>query len=235
MIRTNVRSIMALLKESTADLHTKAESHPYQQRLIHGAISRDEYLQYLTQMFFVHQALENALRAVVERGHAIAMVVRDFQYQEPYLVEDLRYFGVDMGAIKPLAVVSQFRAAIDRDVLDNPLRLLGYHYVLEGSNNGSKFISKAVKKCLALNDGRGLRYLDPYGDQQREYWMQFKQDMDSIDFNPGDGELLVSAARDMFAWIYAISDGLSSKSGESGESNFAGIPGRRGPVCPHAR
>ncbi len=71
---------------------------------------------------------------------------------------------------------------------DDPLRLLGMHYVLEGSNNGSRFIARHVGRAYQLSTGPGLRYLDPYGDRQRAYWMDFKNAMGKFQFTGADEE-----------------------------------------------
>lgn len=81
-------------------------------------------------------------------------------------------------------------------------------YVLEGSNNGSKYISRAVLKAYGLAPGDGTRYLDPYGEKQREYWAAFKIDMNGVGFDQARIDGIVAAAKVMFAGIEAIGDDI---------------------------
>lgn len=198
-------SVMEVLKTSTQQLHDAAEGHQFQQSLVKGEVTREQYAAYLGQLLMVHRALEGELRRHAASVPAIARVVKPAQYQEAYLLEDLKFYGVDPARVVPLAstaaLVEEIMAASGRE----PLSLLGYHYVMEGSNNGNKFIAKAVGKSLGLNGTGGLKYLDPYGDQQRVLWMQFKDDMNACGFSPSEMMTLARAAQGMFRGIGAIS------------------------------
>ena len=92
---------------------------------------------------------------------------------------------------------------IDEMAASEPVGLLGMHYVFEGSNNGSKYIAKAVRRSYQL-DGDGTRYLDPYGENQRAYWQQFKDDMNSIEFSPAETEALLRAAGETFEGVMQL-------------------------------
>lgn len=206
----SVPSIMELLKSSTAELHGAAEGHAFQQALVRGELPREQYAAYLGQLLRVHQELESQLKRYAPATPAIARVVKAYQYQVPYLLEDLAFFGMDPGSIEPLpatrALVEEIRAAAASDAVS----LLGYQYVMEGSNNGNKFIAKAIARAYGLTDGRGLKYLDPYGDQQRSYWMAFKSDMDACGFTPAQMKSLALAAQSMFRGIGAISSAMGA-------------------------
>ena len=93
---------------------------------------------------------------------------------------------------------------------DDPLRLLGLHYVLEGSNNGSRYIARHVARAYDLAPGPGLRYLDPYGERQREYWMAFKNDMLAEGFTDVETALLVQGAKQMYQTVAELSDDLAA-------------------------
>jgi heme oxygenase len=89
-----------------------------------------------------------------------------------------------------------------------PASLLGLHYVLEGSNNGSRFIAKGLMGAYGMAPGAGLRYMDPYGAEQRERWRAFRTTMDEVGFSAEDSDRLLESARHMFQGIVEISDDL---------------------------
>ena len=136
------RSTMWQLRNSTREEHDRAEHHAFQQAMFKGELSRQAYIAWLGQMYLVHEALETALRRAAKDHQVIETVVREYQYQVPYLVQDLEFFGVDPAAIEPLPAARRFIGSI-AEAGDDPLRLLGLHYVLEGSNNGSRFVAPA--------------------------------------------------------------------------------------------
>ncbi len=206
---TSAPSVMARLRDSTGELHAQAESHPFQRALVSGAVETPAYTAYLQQMLLLHQALESALRNASLALPAIARIVTQEQYQEPYLLEDLRHFAVAPHRLTPTPgarrLIEQILQAADRD----PASLLGFHYVLEGANNGNRFIARALRKALNLSGSQGVRYLDPYGDRQREVWSAFKSAMDAESFTESQTTIMIEAAKAMFQGIMEISRDLT--------------------------
>jgi heme oxygenase len=204
---------MERLKADTADLHREAEGAEFQQRMVAGLLSREDYISWLGQMLHVHTGLEAQLRRLCATDPRFAPITPE-QFQEPYLVEDLTTFGVDPATIHARPAVARLLERIAREAESEPLRLLGYHYVLEGSNNGNRFVARRLRPALGLEPGAGDRYLDPYGEAQVERWRQFKDDMTGVGFTDAEIDLLVAAARDMFAAIRDLSGELSTRLGE---------------------
>ena len=82
------------------------------------------------------------------------------------------------------------------------------HYVLEGSNNGSKFIAKRLMSAYGLKPGPGLRYVDPYGDSQRAVWAAFKEAMSAQTISDADTIAMVGMARWTFVGIMSLGEQL---------------------------
>lgn len=200
--------VMERLKTETADLHHAAERAEFQQRMVGGRLTRQEYVGWLGQMYLVHRALEAPLRRLWGDDPRFAALTAE-QYQEPYLVADLETLGADPAAVVPLPATRALCERIELDAGHAPLRLLGYHYVLEGSNNGNRFIVRSLRPALGLTPGSGDRYLDPYGEAQVEIWRGFKEAMAAVAFTAAEEDALVAAARDMFAAITRLSEELA--------------------------
>lgn len=202
-------TLSAKLKDGTWDLHAQAEKQTFQQNLVKGKITREAYAGWLAQMLLIHTALERRLRDLCEQDPRVAAVVTDEQQQEPYLLADLAALGYDKPA-EPLPSTGKLTESIDAAAKTEPLRLLGYHYVLEGSNNGNSFIARAVRPALGLEPGSGDRYLDPYGERQRAVWASFKEAIDGQEFSTAEQDAMIEAAREMFASISELSAELPS-------------------------
>lgn len=202
-------SAMQQLRDSTREEHNRAEHHEFQRALVKGELARERYEAWLGQMYLVHDSLEKALRVATDRTGAIARVVHEYQYQVPYLLADLEFFGIDPASVEPQPATRRFAALVEQGQ-DDPLLLLGLHYVLEGSNNGGRYIARHVSKAYDLTPGAGLRYLDPYGDQQREYWMAFRDDMGAVDFSDADTARLVEAAKQMYRAVAELAEDLAT-------------------------
>ncbi|HKQ50191.1 MAG TPA: biliverdin-producing heme oxygenase [Phycisphaerae bacterium] len=196
-------SIMLRLKEYTQSLHDATEDGAFNQELVKGHLPRERYVEMLAQLWLIHRTLEGQLRAHAGSVSAFHAVLRDYQYQEPYLAADLAFFGRTLSTIEPLPATKRLMDRIDAMAANEPAGLLGMHYVFEGSNNGSKFIAKAVRRAYAL-DGDGTRYLDPYGENQRAYWQQFKDDMNAVVFSASQTDAILQAAGAAFEGVMQL-------------------------------
>ncbi len=197
-------SLMSRLKQETAELHTMAESGDFQKHFVAGTLPKDRYIAMLEQSLLFHRPLEASLLNLRDRHPELGEVIRDEFIQEPYLLEDLEYFGVDFESISPLPSTREMIDAFARAEAAEPMSLLGHLYVLEGSNNGNRFIAKAVRAAYDLEGSDGTRYLDPYGEKQRELWMGFRTAMDRLTFTDAQRQAIVDAAKDCFVRISAV-------------------------------
>jgi heme oxygenase len=156
----------------------------------------------------LHEPLERHLHELRRTSPIASAVLRDEHFQTPYLREDLAHFGRLPGASEPMLAVGQLAAAIDHTAAARPIALLGAQYVLEGSNNGSKFIARRLMSAFSLRPGPGLRYMDPYGEHQRAVWAAFKEAMNAQPFSEPDIVTMVGMARWTFVGITSLGDEL---------------------------
>lgn len=206
--------VMERLKLGTKDMHDAAEGRPFQRRMVKGGITRDEYADWLGQMYLIHRALERHLLGRL-LGDPLFAAVREEQFQEPNLLADLAALGCDTHALRPLPATVTLIADVERAAAAAPLELLGYHYVLEGSKNGNRFVARQLVPALGLAPRRADRYLDPFADAQPAKWAAFKADMGAIGFDAAQIDLLVCAARRMFEGISELSDQLNASRAET--------------------
>lgn len=192
------------LREDTRDLHTQAEKSTFQALMVKGELPKAVYVEGLGQMLLMHRALEAKLRDARAESPALAAIVTDQQFREAHIERDLAHFGVDQANITPSPATAEFVASLEGAT---PMQLLGMHYVLEGSNNGNRFIARAVAGAYRL-DGAGLAFLMPHGEQQPAVWEAFKAAMAEQDFTEAEMDEVVAAAKHMFHAIIAIHEGL---------------------------
>jgi heme oxygenase len=210
MIKTHDMSLPERIKAETWELHEKAEHHTFQDALVKGAVTREGYVAWLGQMLMIHKALESRLRNLVAANPAVATIVEDYQYQEGYLREDLTHFGVDPDTVTPLPSAQRMIDCFAHLENASPIGVFGVHYVLEGSNNGSKFIARAIRKSLNLTDDAGTKYLDPYGKQQVAYWKSFKTALADADFSADDIDTIIKSAKATYMAINGVADDLGA-------------------------
>lgn len=217
-------SVMPELKSATQELHDATEQGSFNKQLVMGQLPREAFVDLLGQFFVIHRALERRLREAVTQRPEWQNVVCDYQYQEPYLRDDLAYFGVDPESVEPIPTAKAFIERIEGYAKDAPAGLLGTHYVFEGSNNGSRFIARALRKAYDLED-RGLRYFDPYGEKQAAYWKAFKDSMNALAWTPEETEILKESACAAFEATSRLHQAMGKKYGT--ETAAQGCPAMR--------
>jgi len=198
------QTVMTRLKGETWDLHSRAENREFQKRMVRGLVDREEYAAWLGQMYLIHSMLDGFVRARLGVDPAFGAVDAD-QLQSARLRRDLEAVGVDPEAVEALPATGALRDRIVRAAVEDPLRLLGHHYVLEGSTNGNGFIARKLREVFSFEGERGFEYLDPYGDAQKERWAGFKAAMSARDWSDDQIDRLVVGAREMFEAIGALS------------------------------
>lgn len=200
--------IMEILKQATSEQHRDAERRQLQRDMVRGQLTPETYGSWLGQMYLIHRALWQAIsgeRAAHPRLH----IVEDHGLHAANLHSDLADFGVDAEETDALPSAQRALRSIEAVSADDPLSLLGYNYVLEGSMNGNRYIARA------LDDAPGIaatRYLDPYGEEQRSIWHAYRERMNSGAFTEDEAQRIVAAARDMFGFMAEMSEELAAQS-----------------------
>jgi heme oxygenase len=203
-----IDGVLRRLAHATADSERAMKQHPLQRDLTRGLLPRSSYVNWLTQLFFVHRTLEwhlGRLRAVVP---PLAAVVRDHYFHTPALASDLSCFAVDLQRVTRLAPTHVLVDLIDGLAVRAPLSLVGFAYVLEEGKNGGRQIAMRARLAYRLQPSLGVAYLDPYGDKQRQRWLEFKGDMESVGFEPEEIHVMADAARRTHQSLIAIMDAI---------------------------
>jgi len=168
------------LKDDNWALHQIAEKQPTPGSLIKGTMPKSDYLAMLAQQYLVNSAFDEVLHSILPEHPQIAKLIHEEQLLTQYIVEDLRYFEIDPEAAEPNRGTQRFIDHICAHK-DEPLHLLGLHYVRLGACNGNSFVARVVRKSYNLNEPTlGTRYLDPFGKAQRKDWLAFKHGLDAL-------------------------------------------------------
>jgi heme oxygenase len=200
----------AFLREGTADLHTAAEGQRFQQAMVQGAISREEYGRFLQEVGEVHRAIDAGLQRHAASQPLLKLLVRSAHQRSPRIEEDLAALGLAPRPSEPLGATRSFVAFLEQIGAGDPAALVGVIYVTEGATNGNKFIAKALPGRLGLNAGEALGYLDPHGAEQRRVWMEFKSALETLAPTAAERERILQAARRTFQYFLELSPELDS-------------------------
>ena len=189
------------LKDDNWALHQIAERQETPGSLIKGQMPREGYTAMLAQQALVNRVMDDAMRDAVRLDPRVSELVLEEQMLTPYLLEDLAFFGVDLDGVEPNPGTARFIEHIEAK-RSEPLHMLGLHYVRLGACNGNRFVARVVRKAYELNETDGTRYLDPFGESQRDKWMAFKEALDAMPLSDAERDTVFAGTR--AAYVAAI-------------------------------
>lgn len=206
-------TIMERLKEETKEAHKRAESQDLEKDLIKGALPRETYADYIAQRYHIHLALEKALLALREKDSRVADVVVEDRFHSPRAAEDLKDLGIDVASTKPHPETTGAIDYIASLGKQGSIALLGVFYVFEGSTNGARYISMAIRRSHGFQGNFATHYLDPYGEAQPGMWQKFKEVVNGQTFTADEQEEILAGATATFDLIVEVDTAINVAGG----------------------
>jgi heme oxygenase len=109
----------------------------------------------------------------------VAAIWDDGYKKLPLLEQDLQFFEArvvsDVSA--SIETAHAMTAKLRLKAIENPVALLGYLYVFEGSTLGNSMHKPDIIATYHLEDLDGCRYYSSYQDQVPIHWTRFTQKM----------------------------------------------------------
>ena len=196
--------LVAKLKEETKSCHSRIEELPYFKALSDHRLPLECYVNQLRALAVIYGVLENEILssddkrvlAIWENGlKKLPLLEEDLGFFEPRVVSD-----VSTAIEAALAVTGRIRLRR----IENPVTLLGYLYVFEGSTLGNSMHRPDISATYQLDALNGCRYYASYQDQVQSHWDRFSEKMNRTfeDFSLHDQ--IVESAREAFSGLEAV-------------------------------
>ncbi len=196
--------IMDRLKDETQEYHAKLESLPYFKALIDHRLPLECYVNQLRAMAIIHSVLEHEV--VNSEDRRVLSVYDDELKKLSPLQEDLKFFeprvvfdnGSSIDAALSMTEKIRLRG------FENPISLLGYLYVLEGSTLGNHIHEPDIAATFHLTRLNGCRYYSSYRDRLQENWKRFTEKMNSALEDSSLLDPIVESAHEAFTGLEAV-------------------------------
>jgi heme oxygenase len=196
------------LRAATFAAHGRLQAEPLFGALARCQLPLESFVGQLRALAVVHGALEQALADSPEAR--VAAVWRDDLRRLPQLLLDLAYFAPRAVLDVTGAAAAAVRATevIRRTAAGQPVALLGYLYVIEGSNLGAAVLRRLYARAYLLADDGGLAYWtqDPAAVQPR--WTQVCQRLDAQPLTPLERGWVLDAAGTLFGLLHDVFSAL---------------------------
>ncbi len=194
-------NIMARLKEETREYHANLESLPYFKALIDHKLPVESYVDQLQALAVIHGVFEDEI--AISKDKCVLSIWNNGLKKLPLLQEDLKFFeprvvSNNTSSIEAaLAITEKIRLRR----VDNPVTLLGYLYVFEGSTLGNSMHLPDISETFQLDEMNGCRYYSSYRDDVSDHWNQFSDKMNEVMDNPALHDQIIEAAQEAFAGL----------------------------------
>lgn len=197
-------TLMEELKAATFSAHARLQTAPFFAALAACQLPLESYVGQLRALSAIHGVLEQALENCSDER--IASVWNGGMCKLPLLQQDLRYFEPRSVADLKEATEAALKTADDLRLrsINEPLSLLGWVYVLEGSTLGALVVRPLVARAFLLIGEEGLAYLHSYGCTVHLRWAEYQQRMNSLRLSAEEREQVVGAAIDFFAQLETL-------------------------------
>ncbi|MFQ5348373.1 MAG: crotonase/enoyl-CoA hydratase family protein [Rhodothalassiaceae bacterium] len=209
-------SVYDLIIDGVAETRAAATLQPGVERLLSEGMSREEYLEFLEQLYHVVWHFCPTMAAAAAHcgedrralRYALYHNIDDEKGHETWVLDDIRALGGDVEAVvrgKPAipvqAMIGYNYYAAERL---NPWSVLGMVHVLEEiSANYSGRVAKAVAERLGITDGAGFRFLSSHGTMDLHHVAGFRELVNQIT-DPHDYEAIIDAANVNYALFGAL-------------------------------
>jgi heme oxygenase len=174
-----MKTLTDWLKSETAALHKRVEGHPFIQSALDGNLQLESYRGYLRALAIIHATLEQLLDSTSDP--VVRAVWKTDMARLPILESDLSSLPNREEGEAPRAVESALKTADDIRLRagEDPVSMLGYQYVLEGSARGAPVFLHYLEKSLGLRCGTACAYFVTEGPDWDLRWAEFKQRINS--------------------------------------------------------
>lgn len=193
-------STSSLLRESTREQHSRAESQSFIQDLMKGKLSSEEYVSYATQLAWLYAALENQTSQGVPFPSSEDLWDESLQRSEA-LARDLEQLGVadwrHTTSASPamqnyIDYLGTFEGRAD-------IRLIAHHYTRYlGDLSGGQAIASLVKKHYGLTENQLSFYSFPKIDNIVRYKENYRKLLDGLQLSEQDRKVLIQEAQHAF-------------------------------------
>ena len=189
------------LRTETAPSHRLAERSGIMRDILHGRITRSEYVGLLADLLVVYLALEGALES-----HAASPLVAPFDFaalaRAPAIADDLGALLAresDVGVAWPVSPAAQAYAAAIA-AADAP-ELVAHAYVRYlGDLSGGQVLRKIIGRALTLEGESGLTFYSfPLIADLPAFKDRFRESLDALPLTDSESDRLVAEAVRGFA------------------------------------
>ncbi len=198
------RLLMFRLRQETEPLHKKIQELPFFTALTCGTLPLASYVNQIRAFAAAFGTLEHETRSGAEPS--VRAVLDAGESRFTHLLRDIACFGYKM--IPEIISVKRHADAMAARIrllsIEDPVSLLGYIYVLQGTVLGNRVHLPDIKRTFNVDASNGAAFYEGYGNRLSDYWNTFVNLMNSFTADRAVAGRILAAAHEAFGFLQDI-------------------------------
>ncbi|NBU98399.1 MAG: biliverdin-producing heme oxygenase [Spirochaetia bacterium] len=194
-------NLSSLLKEGTAEVHRNIEKSSFMGELFKGKVSKDIYLKYLENFFYLYNELEYSVNLKLSEQNLKKLYFPDL-HRTKALYLDLIYFGgasfiPSPPSEKTIRYINHIKEITEKE----PYKIISHLYVRYlGDLSGGQILGGIIRKTFSLEKGFGDSFYSfPIGDVDH-FKNTYRAQLDSLGFEDSQKLELLEEAKLAFSY-----------------------------------
>jgi len=189
------------LREGTSKSHTMAENVNFIKSFLGGVIDRSSYVEMLSKLFFVYEAIEKAMEENKNHDYIKPIYFPDLNRTES-LKEDLRFhYGENWLENTELSPATMnYVNRINQISKEKPELLVAHAYTRYlGDLSGGQILKKIAQRGMGLKGSKGLAFYEfDKIDDESQFKINYKAALDSLPIKEDEATQIIAEANIAF-------------------------------------
>ncbi|WP_300379336.1 heme oxygenase (biliverdin-producing) [Clostridium sp.] len=206
-----MENIMNEIRNKTTALHKAAEITGFNKRLIDKNATKETYAEYIYNLLFVYEAIEENLEKYSDNNSVNPFVTKEL-YKSKLIREDIKVLLGENSNLELLSSTIAYVSRINESSRANPKMVIAHAYTrfLADLFGGRTFYS-LLKEYYKLEDNALNYYQFNEINDLRDYVMVYHNKLKELSLDGEEKQLFINEISNSYIYNIAISNELESK------------------------
>jgi heme oxygenase len=189
------------LREGTSKSHTMAENVNFIKSFLGGVIDRTSYTEMLSKLYFVYEAIENAMEQNKEHEYIKPIYFPELNRTESLKEDLIFHYGEDwLENITLSKATLDYVNRIKTVSKEKPELLVAHAYTRYlGDLSGGQILKKIAQRSMGLEGSEGLAFYEfKEVSDEAQFKLNYKAALDSLPIKENEASQIIAEANTAF-------------------------------------
>ena len=189
------------LREGTSKSHTMAENVNFIKSFLGGVIDKTSYTEMLSKLYFVYEAIENAMEQNKEHEYIKPIYFPELNRTESLKEDLIFHYGEDwLENITLSKATLDYVNRINAISKEKPELLVAHAYTRYlGDLSGGQILKKIAQRSMGLEGSKGLAFYEfKEVSDEAQFKLNYKAALDSLPIKENEASQIIAEANTAF-------------------------------------